>query len=68
MISSVKNVKANDLNLEDNLLLGSKDMNFIKKTRYQSSRDLGEYLDFLEQIEAFHVKKKISFYEQNFEL
>jgi len=31
MISSVKNVKANDLNLEDNLLLGSKDMNFIKK-------------------------------------
>ena len=69
MTSSVKKEENRDLDLENDLLLSSKDVEFMRKAGSQNVRTLESYLDFLEDIDAFGSKKvKSEFYEAEFEL
>ncbi len=69
MTSSVKKEENRDLDLENDLLLSSKDVEFMRKASSQNVRTLESYLDFLEDIDAFGSKKvKSEFYEAEFEL
>ncbi|MBW1863574.1 MAG: hypothetical protein JRJ02_14575 [Deltaproteobacteria bacterium] len=69
MTSSVKKGGNRDLDLENDLLLSSKDVEFMRKASSQNVRTLESYLDFLEDIDAFGSKKvKAEFYAAEFEL
>lgn len=69
MKSSEKSEESKDLDLERGLLLSSEDIAHIGKSVIQDSRDLGPYLDFLEQINASASKSgKRKFYDSVFEL
>jgi hypothetical protein len=59
------------LDLERDLLLTGEDLRYMQKVRLEKTGkvDLGAYLDFLEQIGAFHFKKnRTKFYDCDFEL
>ena len=69
MTLSVKKGRNRDLDLENDLLLSSKDVEFIGKACSQKVQAFESYLDFLEDIDAFGSKKvKTEFYEVEFEL
>jgi hypothetical protein len=58
-----------DLDLENDLLLSSNDLAFIRKNNSQDTQGLESYLNFLDDIDAFESKKiKTEFYEAEFEL
>ncbi|MBW1927167.1 MAG: hypothetical protein JRI35_08270 [Deltaproteobacteria bacterium] len=62
--------RSKDLDLENDLLLSSNDLAFMRKNNSQDAQDLESYLDFLDDIDAFKSKKKIKteFYKAEFEL
>jgi hypothetical protein len=69
MTLSVKKGRNRDLDLENDLLLSSKDVEFMRKASSQNVQPLESYLDFLEDIDAFGSKKvKTEFYDIEFEL
>ncbi len=69
MTLSVKRERNRDLDLENDLLLSSKDVRFMRGAISQDVQPLESYLDFLEDIDAFGSKKvKSEFYEVEFEL
>lgn len=66
---SGKMKKNKDLKLETDLLLSDQDILFMKKQITRDGHELEDYLDFLEEIEAFKSKKiKAKYYEEVFEL
>ena len=69
MTSLVEKKRSKDLDLENDLLLSSNDLAFMRKNNSQDAQDLESYLDFLDDIDAFESKKiKTEFYEAEFEL
>jgi len=68
MTSSEKTGKTEELDLERDLPLSLEDIAQMRKPRVHTV-DLGAYLDFLEEINAFETKgKKGKFYDAVFEL
>ncbi|MBW2163645.1 MAG: hypothetical protein JRF43_04140 [Deltaproteobacteria bacterium] len=69
MTSLVEKERSKDLDLENDLLLSSNDLTFMRKNNSQDAQDLESYLNFLDDIDAFESKKiKTEFYEAEFEL
>jgi len=69
MKSSEKSGESKDLDLERDLPLSAEDITHMGKPRIQDSKDLGSYIDFLEQINAFESRsEKRTFYDSDFEL
>ena len=69
MKSSEKREESKDLDLERDLSLSPEDIAHMGKPGIQDSQDLGPYLDFLEQINAFEsTSRKRKFYDSDFEL
>jgi hypothetical protein len=69
MALSAKKGENRDLDLENDLLLSSKDIEFMRKAGSQNMQALESYLDFLEDIDAFGSKRiKTEFYDVGFEL
>ena len=69
MTLSVKRERNRDLDLENDLLLSSKDVEFTRKASSKNVQTLEIYLDFLEDIDVFGSKKvKTEFYQVEFEL
>jgi len=69
MISLVEKGRGKDLDLENDLLLSSNDLAFMRKNNSQDAQDLESYLNFLDDIDAFESKKiKTEFYKAEFEL
>jgi hypothetical protein len=69
MNSSEKSTKNRNIDLETDILLSQKDFSFMRQTNYQDARDLEAFLDFLDDISAFELKKiKTEFYDAVFEL
>jgi len=65
----VEKERSKDLDLENDLLLSSNDLTFMRKNNSQDAQDLESYLNFLDDIDAFESKKiKTEFYEAEFEL
>lgn len=71
MKSPVKSRMRKNLDLERDLLLTKKDVEYMERARFEKAGevDLSAYLDFLEEIEAFKAKKtEIKIYPCDFEL
>jgi hypothetical protein len=65
----VEKERSKDLDLENDLLLSSNDLAFMRKNNSQDAQDLESYLNFLDDIDAFESKKiKTEFYDAEFEL
>ena len=69
MTSLMEKRRSKDLDLENDLLLSSNDLAFMRKNNSQDAQDLESYLDFLDDIDAFKSKKiKTEFYKAEFKL
>ncbi len=70
MKSSGKSRKTKNIDLEKDLLLSQKDLEFMRQANSQDALDLEAFLDFLDDIGAFESKKKArsEFYDAEFEL
>ena len=64
-----KSSKHRELNLENDLLVPSKDFDALNYPNSNDKNDLDDYFDFLEEIGAFESKKKkAKFYREEFVL